>query len=122
MSADLRAAFLFRTTNHHRNITDSPFLGSAVANRLKKYLDDLRTDDGETEHSFRKGCLITLSLLGVFYEQVAKHVGWKSLDMAIYSHWDSYSEFQMDEPSMGIFLVVSLDRLVPVSCRHCFNI
>ena len=27
---------------------------------------------------------ITLSLLGVSYEQVAKHVGWKSLDMAVY--------------------------------------
>ena len=31
-------------------------------------------------HSFRSGCSITLSFLGVPYDQVAKHVGWKSID------------------------------------------
>ena len=84
MSMDLRAGFLFRTTDHHENVTVSPFVGLAVANRLKKYLDDLHINDGETAHSFRSGCSITLSLLGISYEQVAKHVGWKSLDMAVY--------------------------------------
>ena len=34
--------------------------------------------------SFRSGCSMTLSLLGVSYEQVAKHVGWKSVHTAIY--------------------------------------
>ena len=84
MSIDLRAGFLFRTTDHHGNVTVSPFVGSAIANRLKKYLDDLRINDGETVHSFRSRCSITLSLLGVSYELVAKHVGWKSLDMTVY--------------------------------------
>ena len=40
--------------------------------------------EGETVHGFHSGCSITLSLLGIPYEQVAKHVGWKSIDMAIY--------------------------------------
>ena len=85
MSIDLRAGFLFLMTNHHGNVTVSHFVGSAVANRVKKNLDDLRINDGETVHSFRSGCSITLSLLGISYEQVvAKHVGWKSLDMAVY--------------------------------------
>ena len=40
-------------------------------------------------HSFRSRCSIILKLLDVPYEEVAKHVGWKSLDMAIhYSQFD----------------------------------
>ena len=35
MSIDLRAGFLFRTTDHHGNLTVPPFVGSAVANGLK---------------------------------------------------------------------------------------
>ena len=34
--------------------------------------------------SFRSDCSMTLSLLGISYEQVAKHVGCKSVQMAIY--------------------------------------
>ena len=35
-------------------------------------------------HSFRGSCSITLWLLGVPYTEVAKLVGWKSVDMATY--------------------------------------
>ena len=35
-------------------------------------------------HSFRSGCSITLSLLGASDDQVASHVGWKSIQMARY--------------------------------------
>ena len=35
-------------------------------------------------HSFRSGCSITLPLLGVSSEDVARHVGWRSLDPAEY--------------------------------------
>ena len=35
-------------------------------------------------HSFRSGCSITLSLLGASDDQVARHVGWKSVQMAQY--------------------------------------
>ena len=35
-------------------------------------------------HSFRSGCSITLSLLGASDDQVARHVGWKSVQTAQY--------------------------------------
>ena len=60
-----------------------------MTNRLKKHLSNLKILNGETMHSFRSGCSITLKLLDVPYEVVATHVGWKSLNMAIhYSQFD----------------------------------
>lgn len=35
-------------------------------------------------HSFRSGCSIKLSLLGVAPEDIARYVGWKSLETAEY--------------------------------------
>ena len=35
-------------------------------------------------HSFRSGCAITLSLLGVSPDDIARHVGWKSLSTMEY--------------------------------------
>ena len=35
-------------------------------------------------HSFRSGCSITLSLLGASDDQVARYVGWKSVQTARY--------------------------------------
>jgi len=35
-------------------------------------------------HSFKSGCSITLSLLGVSDDRVARHVGWKSVQTAQY--------------------------------------
>ena len=84
ISIVLKEGFLFRVTDCRGHVLDKPFLDSAVANRLKKHLKDLQLCDGETMHSFRSGCSITLSLLGASYSDVAKHVGWKSLDMAIH--------------------------------------
>ena len=84
MGIDLKSGYLFRATDCSGNISDSPFICSAVANRLRKHLSDLNILNGETMHSFRSGCSITLSHLRVPYDQVAKHVGWKSVDMAQY--------------------------------------
>ena len=84
MFIDLKDGFLFCATTPHGLVPEPPFVGSAVGKRLKRHLSDLRIDNGETMHSFRSGCSITLSLLGVSFELVAKHVGWKSVEMAIY--------------------------------------
>ena len=84
MSVDLKSGYLFRVSNHQGNIVDAPFAGSAVSNRLKGYLNYLSLDDGETMHSLRSDCSITLLLLGVPYTEVAKLVGWKSVHMATY--------------------------------------
>ena len=55
-----------------------PFENSAVPKRLRKHLEELGILDGKTMHSS------TLSLLGASYSEVAKHVGWKSVDMAMH--------------------------------------
>ena len=73
-----------RTTNHQGHVTESPFVGSAVANRLKLHLQNLSISSGETMHSFGSGCSIILALLGVPYLKIAEHVGWKSVDMEMH--------------------------------------
>ena len=62
-------------------MTAEPFLGSAVYNRLKFYLGALGLDSGETPHSLRVGCSITLSLLGLPEGAILQHIGWHSPSM-----------------------------------------
>ena len=80
LKVDLRSGFLFRSTKGS-SVTAEPFLGSAVYNRLKFYLGALGLDSGETPHSLRAGCSITLSLLGVPKGAILKHIGWRSASM-----------------------------------------
>ena len=84
MKIDLRDGYLFRVSDRKGNISNSPFIGSTIANRLHAHLTPLNMDDGETMHSFRSGCSITLSLLGASDQQVTNHVGWRSLETARY--------------------------------------
>ena len=79
----LRDGHLFRTTNKS-TVSTSLFIGSAVANHLVQHLKTLDIHNGESMHNFRSGCSITLSLLGVTSEEVARHVSWRSLDTAEY--------------------------------------
>ena len=65
MSIDLKVGYLFRVLDYRNNVVDVLFVGSAVENRLKKYLKKFSLDNGETMHSFRSGCSIFLSLLGI---------------------------------------------------------
>ena len=81
MAVNLRDGHLFRAINKS-TVSTSPFIGSAVANRLVQYLKTLGIHNGESMHSLRSGCFITLSLLGVTSEEVAR--GWRSLDTAEY--------------------------------------
>ena len=83
MTVNLRDGHLFRTTNKS-TVSTSPFIGSAVASRLVQHLKTLDIHNSESMHSFRSGCSITLSLLGVTSEEVARHVGWRSLDNVEY--------------------------------------
>lgn len=78
MKVNLRDGYLFRTLNSKGEVSDNPFMGSAVANRLTRHLKDVGIHSGETMHSFRSGCSITLSLLGISPEDVASHVGWRT--------------------------------------------
>ena len=102
MSIDLKDGYLFRTTDPQGYILDKQFIGSAVANRLNKHLTDLGIHNGETMHSFRSGCSITLSLLGVSYEQVAKHVGWKNVHITIYYYSQLNKVISLDDANTAI--------------------
>ena len=84
MNIKLREGFLFRATDPKGRVSTKPFVGSTVANYLRLYLTTLEIHEGETMHSFRSGCSITLSLLGASDDQVARHVGWKSVQTAQY--------------------------------------
>ena len=68
-----RRGFIFKVLNSKSEISEDPFVGSAIANRLALHLRSAGIYDGETMHS-----LITLSLLGVPSEDVAGHVGSKT--------------------------------------------
>lgn len=84
MGVNLRGSHLFRASNRHGQIIQNAFQGSAVGNKLKRHLAALQLSDGKTMHGSRSGCSITLSLIGASDDDVAQHVGWKSLTTAQY--------------------------------------
>ena len=61
---DLRCGYLFRSVTPDLGIKDAPFISSAAESRLKGYLKEMNADNGDTIHSFRSGCAITLALTG----------------------------------------------------------
>lgn len=86
MKINLREGYLLRALIDANRVSDSLFVGAAVANRLQTHLQMANIHGGKTMHSFRSGCAITLSLLGVSPDDIARHVGWKSLStMECYS-------------------------------------
>lgn len=101
MGIPLRDGYLFRVMDPKGKVSSNPFQGSAVASRLRHHLEVLRINDGETMHSFRAGCSITLSLLGASTEEVARHVGWRSLSTAKYY---SQKEKVMDTAKLASLL------------------
>jgi len=48
------------------------------------YLKEALLDKGETLHSLRSGCTITLALSGAQLADVMSHVGWKNGQAALY--------------------------------------
>ena len=64
MNINLQEGILFRATDPKGRISPKPFVGSIVANCLRLHLTALNIHEGETMHSFRSSCSITLSLLG----------------------------------------------------------
>ena len=78
---DISSGFLFRSITRNNRISEEPFAGSAPYDRPKGYLRDLGIDDGKTPHSLRSGYSITLQLLGVSMQDIARHVGWRTLAM-----------------------------------------
>jgi integrase len=86
MGVNLSLGYLFRPVGKSRAAVLEECLSySVVYERLKFYLRAVGLDEGETPHSLRRGCAITLSLSGAAdqAERVMGHVGWftsKSLE------------------------------------------
>lgn len=84
LGISLSCGYLFRSTNHQGHIVDTPLLSSTSESRLRMYLRDARIDSGETIHSFRSGCALTLAFSGSPLADVISHFGWSTSKMALY--------------------------------------
>ena len=75
----LQGEFCFRSVDSSSSTVSLHNFSSSAANaRLKFYLQKLDIFEGETPHSSRSGCALTLLWLGIEKSQVKSHVGWKS--------------------------------------------
>ena len=84
LAIDLSKGYLFRPTSPQGDVLDKPFSSSTAQQRLKLYLKEAKIDEGETLHSLRSGCAITLALSGAPLADVMSHVGWKDGQTALY--------------------------------------
>jgi hypothetical protein len=58
----LTGGYVFRPIDPYSNIRDKPLTSSAVNGRLKSYLFKLKIWEGETPHSTRGVCALTLHM------------------------------------------------------------
>ena len=75
LEIDISRGYLFRTTNSEGDIVDKPLVGNTIQQRLKHYFKEMNADEGESVHSLRAGCAITLALSGAQLADVMGHVG-----------------------------------------------
>lgn len=83
---DLRNGYVFRIVTEAGRVLDRPVNYSVVYERLRYYLVTLGLYDGETPHSFRSGCAVTLALSGSVreHEQMMGHMGWFTRESSEY--------------------------------------
>lgn len=92
--------------NKSMKIVDKPVTSTAMPARLKVHLQDIGMWDGETSHSARVGCSLTLLLLGVEERDIMAHIGWKSESML--HHYTRVAQ--------GLRQVRAADTLASASC------
>lgn len=85
MGVDLTCGFLFRKTDEASRVLEVPISYDVAYSRLKKYLCNLGLYSGETPHSLRGGCAVTLRLSGAAegISDIQDHVGWRSKSMPL---------------------------------------
>ncbi|CAC5391416.1 unnamed protein product [Mytilus coruscus] len=82
LSITLMEGYVFRIRDKgSRKIVNEPVTSSCMTERLKLHLNVLKLYEGETSHSSRRGCAITLRMLGVNDEATNQHVGWGTKHM-----------------------------------------
>lgn len=79
--------YLFRIVSENGRVLDKNVSYSVVYERLLYYLSTLGIYEGETPHSFRAGCAITMALSGSAEneDQAMRHIGWFGRSSAEYS-------------------------------------
>ena len=83
----LENGYLFRVLNQTgTTVLDKSISYNTIYNRLREYLVTLGIYDGETPHSFRGGCAVTMGLSGSIDSEtdMMNHIGWFSSDTAYY--------------------------------------
>jgi hypothetical protein len=63
----LTGGYVFRPIDSYSNISDKPLTSSAVNGRVKSFLFKLNLWEGETPHSTRGGCALTLAWMVIQY-------------------------------------------------------
>ncbi len=83
MAVDLRVGYIFRKLSAGGEVLDLPITYDMAHGRLLKYLQILGIYEGETPHSLRGGCAVTMMLTGAAkgVQDLRKHVGWRSHNM-----------------------------------------
>ena len=85
-SVDLSNGYLFRIISEGGKVLDKSVSYSVIYERLRYYLSTLGIYEGETPHSFRAGCAITMALTDCADDvlDVMHHIGWFSQESAEY--------------------------------------
>lgn len=99
LNIELAEGYFFRATDRGRAVSQRPFLGSAVNNRLGKYLTEAKMNCGETPHSFRLGLSNTLNMLGCSHDEISRYLGWRSSGMV--KHYTRMSNTASSFPLTG---------------------
>lgn len=86
MGVDLSRGYLFRTVSESGSVLDQQVSYNCMYERFKQYLVDIGIYEGETLHSLRAGCAVTLGLSGSVSnpDQMMNHVGWFTETSAAY--------------------------------------
>ena len=87
----LDGGYFFRATDQGRAVSQKPFLGSVVNNRLRKHLTGAKLNGGETPHSSRLGLSNTLNMLGCSHDDISRYLVWRSGGKA--RHYTRMSKF-----------------------------
>lgn len=83
LGVDLRTGFLFRKIGAGQMVLELPITYDVAYDRLRLYLVTLGIYEGETPHSLRGGCAVTMRLTGAAkgVEDLQQHIGWRSSAM-----------------------------------------
>ena len=78
MGVDITNGFIFRIVTERGRVMNQNVSYSVMYDRLINYLTRLGIYEGETPHSFRAGCAVTLALSGSVdnIDQMMNHIGW----------------------------------------------